>query len=118
MLHKKEFTKSLDKLGQERLRVKMVINKGKLTDLVFQYESFINGNWEEIVRYDIAHGFFHRDFINAKGEKEKVRIEIQDLKTAATFAEQDIKDKWEFYKSKYIKTNKKNSKQFQLQLYN
>jgi hypothetical protein len=107
MVNKKEFTKSLDKLGLERLRVKMTISKDELTDLVFQYESFINGHWYEIVRYDLAHGFFHRDFINAKGEKEKVRIEIVDLKTAATFAEQDIKDKWEFYKAKYLKTIKR-----------
>ncbi len=107
MSAKKEFTKILDKIGLERLRVKLSINKGKITDLVFQYESFINDKWREIVRYDLAHGFFHRDFVSPKGEKEKVRIEITDLKSAASFAEQDIKDKWEFYKAKYLKELKK-----------
>lgn len=107
---KKEFTKIIDKFNQERLRIKLTIDKGKLTDIVFQYESLVNGKWQEIVRYDFAHGFFHRDFILPKGENEKVRIEITDFKTAATFAEQDIKDKWEFYKAKYIQKLKKNDK--------
>lgn len=42
-----------------------------------------------------------------KGEKEKTRIEMPDIKTSATYAEQDIKDKWEFYKIKYLKALKK-----------
>ena len=28
---------------------------------------------------------------------------MPDLKTAAIYAEQDIKDKWEFYKEKFVK---------------
>lgn len=36
-----------------------------------------------------------------------MRIEIFDVKTAATYAEQDIQDKWEFYKTKYLKELKK-----------
>ncbi|MDR0792230.1 MAG: hypothetical protein LBE82_02895 [Chitinophagaceae bacterium] len=100
---KKEFTKQLDKQGFERLRVRLIINNGILVDIVFQYESYIDEKWREIVRYDVAHGFFHRDILSPKGGKEKKRIEIPDMKTAATFAEQDIKDKWEFYKSKYLK---------------
>lgn len=107
---KKEFTKVLDKFGLERIRVKLTIEKGKLTDIVFQYESFINEKWTEIVRYDFAHGFFHRDFIAPKGENEKVRIEINDMTMAATFAEQDIIDKWEFYQAKYLQKLKSNDK--------
>ncbi len=106
MSRKKEFTKTLDKFGFERLRVRLTIDKGTITDLVFQYESNIKDEWKPIVRYDIAHGFFHRDFLFPNGEKEKVRIEIQDLKLAAMFAEQDIKDKWEFYKNRYLKERK------------
>jgi hypothetical protein len=44
------------------------------------------------------------------GEKIKTAIEMPDLKTASTYAEQDIKDKWEFYKEKYLK-KLKNDKQ-------
>ena len=107
MSSNKEFTKNLGDSNTERLRVKLTLNKGKLVDFVFQYESFINGRWLEIIRYDIAHGFFHRDYMTPKGDKEKTRIEMPDIKTSATYAEQDIKDKWEFYKTKYLKELKR-----------
>lgn len=41
------------------------------------------------------------------GEKEKTVIQIAQLQEAAIFAEQDIKDKWEFYKQRYLKLFKK-----------
>ncbi len=103
MITYREFTKDIDNIGNERIRIKLTINKGKLNDLVFQYESWINGIWKEIVRYDISHGFFHRDFIYPNGEQEKTKINIIDLKTAATYAEQDIESHWQFYKNKYLK---------------
>ena len=104
---KKEFIKKLGDSGNERLRIKLIVETGNLTNFVLQYESFINEKWHEIVRYDISHGFFHRDFITSKGKKEKTRIEMPDMNTAATYAEQDIKDKWDFYKAKYLKVIKK-----------
>lgn len=99
---KKEFIKFLDKNSFERLRVKIVTEKGNLVDIVFQYESFINGKWREIVRYDCAHGYFHRDEINPLGNPKKTQIAIEDLKLAASYAEQDLKDRWEWYKDRYI----------------
>jgi hypothetical protein len=42
-----------------------------------------------------------------KGEKIKTPIEMPDLKTATIYAEQDIKDKWEIYKQKFLKGLKK-----------
>lgn len=102
MITHREFTKDIDNFGNERIRIKLTINKGKLIDLVFQYESLINNIWKEIVRYDISHGYFHRDFIYPNGEQEKTRINIIDLKTAATYAEQDLEAKWKFYKYKYL----------------
>jgi hypothetical protein len=41
------------------------------------------------------------------GEKEKFEIVIENLKDAAFYAEQDIKDRWEWYKEKFIKKIKK-----------
>ncbi|HKR06034.1 MAG TPA: hypothetical protein VJY62_15465 [Bacteroidia bacterium] len=83
----KEFVKALDDDGVERLRVRLTIKKGKLTDVVFQYESLIEKKWAAIVRYDLAHGFFHRDVMKPNGEKEKTVIEITGLKEASIFAE-------------------------------
>ncbi len=102
----KEFVKSLHEDGNERLRVRLTIKKGELVDILFQYESFIKNKWTSIVRYDLAHGFFHRDVLKPDGEKEKTVIEIAGLMQASIFAEQDIKDKWEFYKQRYLKFKK------------
>jgi hypothetical protein len=103
----KEFVKWLDEEKDERMRVRLSVEHGKLTDIVFQYESLIAKKWTSIVRYDLAHGFFHRDVMKPNGEKEKTVIQIAGLQEAAIFAEQDIKDKWEFYKQRYLKAIKK-----------
>lgn len=72
-------------------------------DIVVQYESFINNKWTPIVRYDCAHGFLHRDVLYPDGQKEKQAINITNLGDALNYAEQDIKDRWEFYKERYLK---------------
>ncbi len=89
------------------MRVRLTVHRGKLTDVLCQYESLLNGKWTAIVRYDCSHGFFHRDVLHPNGEKEKFEIAIDSLKSASQYAEQDIKDRWEFYKERYLKKIKK-----------
>ena len=103
-----EFIVYLDNQQLNRLRVRLITENGELIDVMYQFESFINNNWVAIVRYDCAHGFFHRDVIMPNGDKEKKSIEIDSLKNASKYAEQDLKDRWEWYKERYIKKlNKK-----------
>lgn len=59
------------------------------------------------MRYDCAHGFFHRDVFLPDGEKEKQVIEFETLEMALSYAEQDLKDRWEFYRNKFSKQRKK-----------
>ncbi|MFA6403237.1 MAG: hypothetical protein WCX31_16685 [Salinivirgaceae bacterium] len=106
-MKEKEFESFLDKDEDQRLRVRMKIENGELIDVVFQYESFIEKKWYPIVRYDCAHGFFHRDTMKPNGDKEKQVIEIPNLKDAAKYAEQDLKDRWEWYRERFIKKMKK-----------
>jgi len=106
-LGKKEFIKYLDKCSNERIRMKITVENGKVVDIVIQYETLIEGKWCAIVRYDCAHGFFHRDALFPNGEKEKQVIEFDNLETALSYAEQDLKDRWEFYKNRYVKKIKK-----------
>lgn len=40
----------LDKHGNDRLRVRLNIEKGELIDVVFQYETLIEDKWYPIVR--------------------------------------------------------------------
>ena len=55
----------------------------------------------------MAHGFFHRDELFADGKKDKIEVTIKDLKSASKYAEQDLKDRWEWYKERYFKKRKK-----------
>jgi len=40
---------------------------------------------------------------HTKGEETKQPIAIENLKDALTYAEQDIRDRWEWYKEKFKK---------------
>lgn len=102
-----EFETSLDKNGLERLRVRLQTQKNELVDIVYQYESFIADNWVAIVRYDCSHGFFHKDVMYPNGTKEKTEIKLDSLKSASQYAAQDLKDRWEWYKERYLKKLKK-----------
>jgi hypothetical protein len=102
-----EFISPLDNQDANRLRVRLKNENGELTDIMYQFKSFINTKWIAIVRYDCAHGFFHRDVLQPNGDKEKQLIEMDSLKSASRYAEQDLKDRWEWYKERYIKKLKK-----------
>jgi len=100
---RKEFTKPLSLDGDDRLRIRIEIKQGEVTNIVVQYETKNKDKWHSIVRYDCSHGYFHRDLLTPKGDKTKQPIPIGNLKDALTFAEQDIKDRWEWYKEKFKK---------------
>jgi len=75
--------------------------RGKVVRFVVQLEINYNGDWKEVVRYDCAHGFAHRDSYDLAGEnkKEKLPLSFED---ALTIADDDIDDNWEFYKQKFL----------------
>lgn len=97
----KKFFKYLDEEGRERLRFRVITSKGKVIDIVIQYETYINNKWVPVVRYDCAHGFFHRDIMNPDGTQNKESISIDRLEIAIDYAEQDLKDNWSRYKSNF-----------------
>jgi hypothetical protein len=106
-VNEKEFFIYLGAQFKDRLRIRFEKDKGEILDLVFQYEALINEKWVAIVRYDCAHGFFHRDLLHPNGGKEKKVLEVPNLKYAFSFAKQDLEDKWEWYKEQYLKKLKK-----------
>ena len=106
-MNEKEFFIFLGNQFKDRIRVRFEKDKGGILDLVIQYEAMINGKWMPIVRYDCAHGFFHRDLLYPNGDKEKKAIEVPDLKYGFTFARQDLEDKWVWYKEQYLKKIRK-----------
>lgn len=97
----KEFTKDISTSGEDRLRMRIETENGRVVDIVVQYEAKFKDEWHPIVRYDCSHGFLHRDVMLPGNKKEKYPLDIPDLKSALMYAEQDIKDRWQWYKNRY-----------------
>jgi hypothetical protein len=106
-MNNKEFYIYLGTHFKDRIRLRFEKDKGKILDLVMQYETIVNEKWVAIVRYDCAHGFFHRDLLHPNGDKEKKTIDIPNLQYGFEFAKHDLEDKWEWYKDQYLKKLKK-----------
>jgi len=102
-MKRKEFTKTISVDENDRLRIRIGTEKGRVVNIMVQYEAMIAGAWREIVRYDCAHGFLHRDVMLPKGKTEKQPLSIANLNDALRCAEQDIKDRWQWYKERYIR---------------
>jgi len=91
----------------DRYRHKHIEQKGKIIYFCVQYETIVEGKWYPVVRYDVSHGFAHRDLINIKGEIAKTPLFAEDYNDALTFAESDLKTNWEIYKERFLKEAKK-----------
>lgn len=88
--------------GLDRLRVHFLTENGKvIAILVVQYEAFINGEWCAIVRYDEAHGFFHRDLLSPSGRQTKTPEPAEAKELALTQALDDVKRNWRSYRRVY-----------------
>lgn len=66
-----------------------------------QYEALIGGQWRPIVRYDTSHGFAHKDLLHPSGREEKQPLYFPDYNLAFTFAIQDLKIAWTWYRRAY-----------------
>lgn len=82
---------------KNRLRVWIEIEKGSVIDFLVQLEHKTDDAWKQVVRYNYAHGFPHRDLILSNGTKEKEGINETELGKVVIFATKDIKDNWEDY---------------------
>lgn len=88
--------------GQDRLRVHFMTEHGEVTSIfVIQYEALIDGKWRAIVRFDEAHGFFHRDVMSPTGEQQKIAHSTANKNLALTEAIEDIKENWRAYRKEY-----------------
>jgi hypothetical protein len=88
---------------EDRYRHLHVRRHGKITFFRLQYETKVKDDWFPVVRYDTAHGFVHRDLMNYKGIViSKTPLFNQDYNDALTFAENDLKLNWEYYKKRFL----------------
>jgi len=75
--------------------------KGKVVRFMVQLEAKYEGKWKEVVRYDCAHGYAHRDSYNLHGKRVKEELNLS-FKDALTIADDDIDDNWETYKYRFL----------------
>ena len=98
-----EFLYPLSPELEDRLRVKATKIRGRVVSFVVQYEAFIQGQWRAIVRYDNAHRFAHKDILHPDGSADKQPLDFASLNLAFTFAIQDLKSLWRWYRYGYEK---------------
>jgi len=53
------------------------------------------------VRFDEAHGFFHRDIMSPDGEQNKTILPVTDKNQALTQVITEIKETWAEYRQQY-----------------
>lgn len=88
--------------GQDRLRIHFITKDGQVISIiVIQYEAYIDGKWHAIVRFDEAHGFFHRDVMSPSGKQVKIAQIADDKNTAVSDAIAHIKQNWMSYRNAY-----------------
>ena len=78
--------------------------RGKVTKFMVQLEVKYKGIWREVVRYDCAHGYVHRDSYNLRNERRKEELYLT-FEDAITLADDDIDENWEIYKDTFLKGN-------------
>jgi hypothetical protein len=87
-----------------RIRYSIVTNRGQVVDFVVQYETFVEGRYRPVVRYDGSHGRGHRDILNMQGETvDKWWLPAHmDLKASLDYGIQDIRGNWKRYQDRFL----------------
>lgn len=57
-------------------------------------------SWKPLVRYDSAHGYFHRDLIHSDGAQEKDKIKPQICNNVIDYGIEDFKENFKVYMKK------------------
>ena len=79
-----------------------ITEAGKITNFSVQFEVQAGGKWREVIRYDCAHGYAHKDCYNIEGKRRKINI-FMNFEDALTFADDDINENWKIYRQKFLK---------------
>ena len=74
----------------------------KITKFIVQLEIKISDTWREVVRYDCAHDFAHKDSYNVEGKRRKINLFL-GYEEALTFADNDINQNWQIYRERFLK---------------
>lgn len=100
----KRFVDFLGVSPEDRIRCVFQTRKGKVVRIkAVQYETRMHGKWTPVVRYDTAHGFFHRHMYLFGGRKHfKEFLSRASLEAALNEAIDDIRLNWHKYKLAFL----------------
>jgi hypothetical protein len=75
---------------------------GKIIKFAVQLEIKVKDTWKEVIRYDCAHGYAHKDLYDIKGKHRKININMK-YEDALTYADDDINENWQIYRHRFLK---------------
>jgi hypothetical protein len=99
-MNEKEYLILID--SDERKRHYHAIEGGKIVRFMVQLEILVDAAWKEVVRYDCAHDYVHKDCYNIKGRSRKIRLNLE-YENALTLADDDINDNWQTYRERFLR---------------
>jgi hypothetical protein len=99
----RSFFKFLD--SGDTIRIGFDLDRGSVTDFRVQLESWIDGRWRAITRYDTAHGFAHRDTLGWGGEViDKSPLPREwDLTRAFNHAVHDLETQADTFRDEFVR---------------
>lgn len=93
-----EITIQPDDTTRFRVHLYKERGKGKLYNFIYQLETFHEGKWKTVIRYNNFHGFVHKDVFNKNNQR--IRREFFgkiSIREATTIADRDIKKNYKDY---------------------
>ena len=75
---------------------------GRIIKFVVQLEVKIGDSWKEVIRYDCAHDYAHKDCYTIKGKSRKINLSL-DYEDALILADDDINENWEIYRENFLR---------------
>jgi hypothetical protein len=100
----KRYLKDLTAVDQVRVRIVVSERGSEVEDFSVQYEAIVDGVLYPVVRFDCAHGYAHRDTLDAEGRNvDKLWFAGWDLATALNHALDDIRDHYQDYRADFLR---------------
>jgi hypothetical protein len=85
-----------------RKRHRHLFDGGRIIKFMVQLEVQTGTIWREVLRYDCAHEYVHKDCYNIRGKQRKMRLRL-DYEDALTLADEDINLNWQTYRERFLR---------------
>lgn len=79
-----------------------LLDGGRIVRFMVQLEVRAGATWKEVLRYDCAHDYVHKDCYNIRGKQRKMRLSL-DYEGALTLADEDINQNWQTYRERFLR---------------